>query len=89
MHAADAPDARTIARAVGADRRTRLTAAHVVDAASVLGLDLRARHPALAARLETDVDWAQTVVSLRDFGRWLAADAYGPHAKWLAHTRTR
>ena len=89
VHAADAPDARTIARAVGGDRRTRLTAAHVLDAASVLGLDLRARHPALAARLETDVDWAQTVVSLRDFGRWLAADAYGPHAKWLAHTRTR
>lgn len=87
--ATDVRDARTIARTVGVDRRMPLTAARVLDAASALGLDLHARHPEFVARLETDVDWAQTGVTLRDFGRWIAADTYGPHAKWLSHTRTR
>ena len=90
VHAgANAPDARAIARAVGLDRRTRLTVKHLLDATTTVGVNLRTRDPALVARLDSDVDWEQTNVTLRDFGRWLAAETYGPHAKWLAHTRTR
>lgn len=89
VHAIPKVDARIIVRAIGSDRRGALTAEQVVRGCHTLGLDLAASYSEIVTRLSTDVDWARTHVTPREFGRWLAADAYSPHAKWLVATRTR